>query len=153
MSGDSGGDPMAAIAALNQGNNIQAKTPPWMQGVGAQTMPQAMPGQLEAIAAQLAGGYSAPNAAAQKTGTAGFMKHLDQVYDPVRTMNFAPPPPPKPVVKPVVKPVAKPVVTPKPVVKPVVKKPAVYGTGSWAPDAKGNPVQFMTKRPLGRNAR
>jgi hypothetical protein len=90
MAGDSGSDPMAAVAALNQANNVQAKTPPWMQGVGAQTMPQAMPGQLEAIAAQLAGGYSAPNAAAQKTGTAGFMKHLDQVYDPVRSMNFAP---------------------------------------------------------------
>jgi hypothetical protein len=75
------------------GNNVPAQTPPWMQGVSQQTMPQAMPGQLQAISAQLAQGFSAPNPAAQKAGAAGFMKHLDQVYDPVRSLNFAPPKP------------------------------------------------------------
>ncbi len=73
------------------GNNVPAQTPPWMNGVSQQTMPQAMPGQLQAISSQLARGFSAPNAAAQKAGAAGFMKHLDQVYDPVRSLNFNPP--------------------------------------------------------------
>lgn len=77
MSGDSSGDPMAAIS---QAQNIQAQTPPWMKNVSPQTMQQGMPGQLQAIAAQLAGGFGGK--------PADFMKHLDQTYDPVRSMNF-----------------------------------------------------------------
>ena len=127
-------DPMAAMAALTQANNVQAVTPPWLQGVGEQTMPQAMPGQLEAIAAQLAGGYGGK--------PADFMKHLDQVYDPVRSMNFAPP---KPGAKPVAKPVAPAAVAPKP----AAKKPLQYGTGQWL----GDGTQIMSNRPLGRNTR
>jgi len=78
MAGDKTGDPVAAIA---QANNVQAQTPEWMKGVTPQTMPQAMPGQLEAIAQQLSKGYG------------GFkpqemLKTLDQTYDPVQSMNF-----------------------------------------------------------------
>ena len=78
MSGDSGGNPMAAIS---QANNVQAQTPPWMNGVKPQTMPQAMPGQLQAIAAQLAGGFGGV-----KPGE--MMKDLDRTYDPMQSMNF-----------------------------------------------------------------
>ena len=95
MSGDSeGGDPLAALA---QAQNIQAVEPPWMKGVGAQTQPQAMPNQLEAISKQLAAGFGTP-----KVGQAQFMKHLDQVYDPVRSLNFAPPKPVKKTTTPTV---------------------------------------------------
>ena len=52
MSGNSSGDPMAAI-----NNNVPAQTPPWMKNVSPQTMPQAMPGQIEALARQLQAGY------------------------------------------------------------------------------------------------
>ena len=52
MSGNSSGDPMAAI-----NNNVPAQTPPWMTNVSPQTMPQAMPGQLEALARQLQRGF------------------------------------------------------------------------------------------------
>lgn len=93
MSGDSaGGDPMAVIQQLN---NVQAKTPPWLEGVTPQTLPQAMPGQLEAIAKQLGMGFGTKN-----VGQAQFMKHLDQVYDPVQSMNFDPTKKPVPKVDP-----------------------------------------------------
>ena len=75
MSGNSSGDPMAAI-----NNNVPAQTPPWMTNVAPQTMPQAMPGQIEALARQLQAGYGGR--------TQDFMRELDRTYDPVQSMKF-----------------------------------------------------------------
>jgi hypothetical protein len=70
------------MADFNPLGNVPAQTPPWMQGVSQQTMPQAMPGQLQAVSSQLAAGFGGK--------PADFMKHMDQVYDPVRSLNFDP---------------------------------------------------------------
>ncbi len=148
MSGNSDGS-QAALAALQQANNVPAKTPPWMKGVTPNTLPQAMPGQLEAIAAQLAQGFSAPNPAAQTAGRAAYLKHLDQVYEPVRSLNFNAPPnvPPKP-----------PVVPPKPPVAPVAPpprptSPLQWDTGMARQDERGNWIQVMSPYSIGHNNR
>ena len=86
MSGDSGGNPMAAIAA---GNNVPAQRPPWMKGVQPQTLPQAMPGQLEAIAAQLAQGFAGgPDRNRTAIAQRAYFKDLNNTYDPVQSMNW-----------------------------------------------------------------
>jgi hypothetical protein len=60
--------------------NITAKTPPWLQGTGDLTIPQAPPGQLQALASQLAqGGFGTPSAN---------YGYLDTIYDPVNTLDF-----------------------------------------------------------------
>jgi hypothetical protein len=103
MSGNSSGDPFAAI-----NNNVPAQTPPWMKNVSPQTVPQAMPGQLEALAAQLAQGFSGPDRQRIAKTQAAYFKDLNNTYDPVQSMKFGttPGPVPKPVAKPV--PPAKP---------------------------------------------
>ena len=138
MSGDSGGDPMAAIA---QAGNIQAQVPPWMKNVSPMTMPQAMPGQLEAIAAQLAQGFAGPDRKRIATAQGNYLKDLNNTYDPVQSMKFGTTP-----VKPTTP--AKPTTTP---MKPAT--PITWGTGSWRQDERGNWVQVMSDRSHGGNSR
>ena len=101
MSGNSSGDPMAAI-----NNNVPAQTPPWMKNVSPQTVPQAMPGQLEALAAQLAQGFAGPDRQRIANAQAAYFKDLNNTYDPVQSMKFGttPAPAPKPVAKPIAPP-------------------------------------------------
>ena len=99
MSGNSIGDPMAAI-----NNNVPAQTPPWMRNVSPQTMPQAMPGQIEAIAAQLAQGFAGPDRRRIANAQAAYLKDLNSTYDPVPSMKFGTTP--ATTTKPVAKPTA-----------------------------------------------
>lgn len=60
--------------------NITAQTPPWLQGGGSMTMPQAGPGQLAMLGQQLAaGGFGTP-----KTNSGW----LDTIYDPVVMQDY-----------------------------------------------------------------
>jgi hypothetical protein len=65
-------------------NNIAPVTPPWLVGAQPLVLPQAAPGQLQALAAQFAqGGYGSPKAN---------LAWMDRFYDPVNTQRLAPPP-------------------------------------------------------------
>lgn len=85
-------------------NNVKAIDPPWLKGTGVMSLQQAMPGQLNALARDLAmGGYGNQSAN---------MNFLDRIYDPTRTLDYYPPAKKKTgtttTVKPTVKPTAKP---------------------------------------------
>jgi hypothetical protein len=63
---------------------ITPVTPPWLAGAKPLVLPQAAPGQLQALARQLAqGGYGTAKA------NLGWM---GQYYDPVHTLRLAAPP-------------------------------------------------------------
>jgi hypothetical protein len=64
--------------------NITPATPPWLAGAKPLVLPQAAPGQLAALASQLAqGGYGT---------TKANLAWMDQVYDPVYAMKLGAPP-------------------------------------------------------------
>lgn len=64
--------------------NITPATPPWLTGTKPLVLPQAAPGQLQALARQLAqGGFGTPKAN---------LAWMDQYYDAVHSLKLAPPP-------------------------------------------------------------
>jgi hypothetical protein len=137
MSGNSGGDPMAAI-----NNNVPAQTPPWMKNVSPQTMPQAMPGQLEALAAQLAQGFAGPDRTRIAKAQVNYFKDLNSTYDPVQSMKFGTTPTPT-------KPTTKPTAAPKPMDP---WTPVTMADGSTKPAWMTSLVQQtgMPRTPPGR---
>jgi hypothetical protein len=69
--------------------DIVATPVPYLQNTKPATIPAFMPGQREALAAQLSAGFGASTGSASP---AAFAKYLDQVYSPAQTLTFMPAP-------------------------------------------------------------
>ena len=74
--------------------DIVATPVPYLQNTKPATVPAFMPGQREALAAQLSAGFG-PSTGSGPTGAgspAAFAKYLDQIYSPAQTLTFMPGP-------------------------------------------------------------
>ena len=82
------------IQQSDPNRDIVATPVPYLQNTKPATIPAFMPGQREALAAQLSAGFG-PSTGSGPTGAgspAAFAKYLDQVYAPAQTLTFMPAP-------------------------------------------------------------
>ena len=74
--------------------DIVATPVPYLQNTQPAAIPAFMPGQREALAAQLSGGFSPSTGSgpAASGSPAAFASYLNQIYSPAQTLTFKPGP-------------------------------------------------------------